>query len=825
MKHKIFRTGVSLLLLLAMLAAALPAVFAAEGGSNLYITGYTVTDASGRTVGSINKGSTVNITVSVKDTGDGTGSGDPTALDITKLEDSFTGGSLSVEKTSSDSAPLVYAVRLTGLTYKGVGQSLKLQVGTAGDAGSYQTLELTITEAVVYEAPTPAPDTPFTPEPGPAPMVLISRSDLDKPLESGQEVKLKVTFQNLSNTKLKSPVVTFTPSDGLLLDGGTSSFPLADIPGKKSVSLEITVKGASAIPSPAQSLGVELKFNYYNNVSNVQGNITDKISIPAIGRESVPQPVVLVTRSALPHPLAVDETATVTLRFQNTSSTPLVKPVVAVTPSESLMILNDAATFLLPDIQPGKTATVDVQIQVARGNSSTSQTLSTDLKYGYDNGGMMTQATASDKVVVPTLAKEAVSQPVVLVTRSATGKPISAGETLPVTLTFQNAGTTTLVKPVVSVTTSESLILMDPTSTFLLPDLAPGKSTSISVKVQATKELSSTNQSLNTELKYLYDNGEAMTQATASDKVNIAANASSKSDTSVPNVVVRSYSYGESSVPSGSAFPLSFTFENTGAVPISNVVVTVDGGETFTMDASTNTYYYKTLAAGASQTQDIPMRAVPTGKSGAQGLTLSFKYEYEDGEKRTQTNSDVKLSIPVYQPDRFQINAPSVPETVNMGEETELLLAYVNKGKDDLANLEATVEGEGVDTPARTQYLGNVTAGANGNIGFALTPNTEGDVKVMLKISYENADQQVQTREFPVTLHVTAPPPPEDFPDDFDPDMGEGGFPWLPVGVAVGAVVLAGGGGLLIWKKKKGGKADENSWDDWDDTPPSNEGE
>ena len=680
MKHKIFRTGVSLLLLLAMLAAALPAVFAAEGGSNLYITGYTVTDASGRTVGSINKGSTVNITVSVKDTGDGTGSGDPTALDITKLEDSFTGGSLSVEKTSSDSAPLVYAVRLTGLTYKGVGQSLKLQVGTAGDAGSYQTLELTITEAVVYEAPTPAPDTPFTPEPGPAPMVLISRSDLDKPLESGQEVKLKVTFQNLSNTKLKSPVVTFTPSDGLLLDGGTSSFPLADIPGKKSVSLEITVKGASAIPSPAQSLGVELKFNYYNNVSNVQGNITDKISIPAIGRESVPQPVVLVTRSTLPHPLAVDETATVTLRFQNTSSTPLVKPVVAVTPSESLMILNDAATFLLPDIQPGKTATVDVQIQVARGNSSTSQTLSTELKYGYDNGGMMTQASVSDKVVVPTLAKEAVPQPVVLVTRSATGKPISAGDTLPVTLTFQNAGTTALVKPVVSVTTSESLILMDPTSTFLLPDLAPGKSTSISVKVQATKELSSTNQSLNTELKYLYDNGEAMTQATASDKVNIAANASSKSDTSVPNVVVRSYSYGESSVPSGSAFPLSFTFENTGAVPISNVVVTVDGGETFTMDASTNTYYYKTLAAGASQTQEIPMRAVPTGKSGAQGLTLSFKYEYEDGEKRTQTNSDVKLSIPVYQPDRFQINAPSVPETVNMGEETELLLAYVNKG-------------------------------------------------------------------------------------------------------------------------------------------------
>ena len=100
MKHNLFRTGVSLLLLLAMLAATLPAVFAAEG-SNLYITGYQVTDSSGRSVGSIKKGNTVNITVSVKDTGDGTGAGDPKTLDITKLDDSFTGGSLSVDKTSS----------------------------------------------------------------------------------------------------------------------------------------------------------------------------------------------------------------------------------------------------------------------------------------------------------------------------------------------------------------------------------------------------------------------------------------------------------------------------------------------------------------------------------------------------------------------------------------------------------------------------------------------------------------------------------------------------------------------------------------------------
>lgn len=701
MKHSILRTGLSVLLLLAIPAASLPAVFAAEG-SNLYITGYRVTNSAGTTVYSITKGSVVDITVSIKDTGDGTGQNDPKALDITKLDDSFTGGVLFVEKTSAPDAPLVYAVHLTGLTYKGVGQNLKLQVGTAGQPDSYQTLELTITEAVVYEAPqlTPEP-VPTPPEPIPAPTVLVSRSAMDKPIEAGQSIPVTIIFENLSRTRLTSPVVTFTPTDGISIAGGSSSFPLPDIAGKKSVSLTVMVQASSTIPSPAQSLGVDLKFNYFNNVSTVQGTMTDKINIPALGRDSVPQPVVLITRSPLERPLAPEESATITMQFQNTSSTRLVKPVVAITPSESLMVLNDAATFLLPDIDPGKTVSIAVRVQAARGNTTTSQSLSAELKFGYDNGGMLTQATSSDKV-------------------------------------------------------------------------------------------------------------------------NLSTNVPSKADASVPNVVVRSFSFGEGSVAAGSAFPLGITFENTGAVRIENVVLTVDGGDTFTMDAGTNTFFYKAIGPGGNQAQTIPMRVIPTGKTGAQSISLSFKYEYMDGEKRSQTTSDIKLSLPVYQPDRFQINAPAVPESVNVGEETELLLAYVNK--DDLANLEATVVGDDVETPARTQYLGNVTAGANGNIGFALTPMTEGDINVVLKISYENADQQVQTREFPVTLHVTAAPPPEDFPDDFDPAAEEGGFPWLPVGLAAGGAVLAGGAGFLIWKKKRDSKAaGTDSWDDWDDTSSNGE--
>lgn len=697
MKSNAMKRVFSALLLLVLLASALPVTAHAAGGS-LYVTGYAVTDSAGKPVGSVTKGATVNITVSIKDTG--TGVSDPMALDVTKLDDSFTGGSVRVESASEPGQPLAYRVVLTGVQYKGVGQNLRVQIGTAGQPESYQTMEVTVTEAVVYEAPQFTPEPPSSPEAAPAPMVLISRSDIAKPLEAGQEVELTVSFRNLSPIQLKSPVATFTPSDGLSLSGGNSSFLLDDIGGKKTVSVKVRVKAGATIPSPNQSLGVDLKFNYNNNISFTQGTITDKIAIPALARESVPQPVVVVTRS----PIA---------------------------------------------------------------------------------------------------------------------KPISAGETVNVTVSFKNAGATKLISPVVTMTTSDALMIQNDTSTFLLSDIEPGTSASVTVQVKASKEISSPNQSLSTELKYSYDNGGTITQATASDRVNLTANTTAegtKPDSPVPNLVIRKFTYGPSSVAAGSKFPLSITFENTGTLRVENIVITVDGGESFAMDGSTNTYFYKSLAGGGRETLEVPMQSVPTGKSGAQSVNVGFKYEFVDKEKRSQASADIKISVPVYQPDRFQINAPTVPEAVSVGEEAEISLAYVNKGKDDIANVEATVVGDSVDTPARTQYLGNITAGSSGNIGFALTPTQEGEVDLVLKISYENANQELQTREFPLTLQVQEPVI-DDLGEDI-PMEEPASFPWLWVCLGGGAAAAAAAVVLMqVRKRKKAAALDSTQdWDNWEET-------
>ncbi|QOL33134.1 ABC transporter permease [Bifidobacterium eulemuris] len=288
----------------------------------------------------------------------------------------------------------------------------------------------------------------------------------------------------------------------------------------------------------------------------------------------------------------------------------------------------------------------------------------------------------------------------------------------------------------------------------------------------------------------------------------------------VPNVIITNFSYGDGSVPVGGSFTLGFTFQNMGQVAVSNMVVTVDGGESFAIAGGTNTFYVDSLWAGYTMTQSLPMQAVSSAQSGAQPITVSFRYEYVDAGMRSSNSSDIKISVPVSQPDRFQINDPVVPDVVNAGEETTVTMEYVNKGKGDISNVEAAIEGDGVDAAVRTQYLGNVASGATGQIGFAFTPLAAGSTEVKLRVSYEDSDGQSQTKEFPLTLDVQESMPIDDgMIDDGvidEPQQGVAWWVWAIAAVAVAAAVVLVVVLVRRRKRKAGKHADiDEEWDDW----------
>ena len=574
----------------------------------------------------------------------------------------------------------------------------------------------------------------------------------------------------------------------------------------------------SVLRRAAAALAAVLALTALPMAALADSDTTAEPPAPVAPADTAVLPGVLISRSDMTDLPAGQETE-ITVSFQNLGDAALHKPVAAFTPSEGISLSGGASSFLLEDIPGGGTGTVKVKVRAA-DTASGAQTLGVELRYAYGEDPTAQNGVSSDRLIIPVAAKPAAAAPLVLIGRSDISSPISPNEVFNLDITFKNTGSVTVTGAAATIAPSESLSLLNASSTFPVPDIAPGKTSTISIRLQGAKEITSAAQSLSVDLRFTYNSAGTPTAGSAGDKVNIpakAAAAAGSSEAPVPNIVVSKFDYGGKPVPAGGDFPLSFTFENTGSTRVENIVATVDGGECFTVSGGTNTAHYKDLAPGKTQTQQLPMQAVPTCKSGAQGITVSFKYEYVDNGKRTPVTADIRLSVPVSQPDRFQINAPVSAGMPQAGSESEITLSYVNKGRADIGNLEASLVGEGFESPASVQYLGNVTAGSSGNIGFAFTPEQAGELKLTVKITYEDADMQAQTKEFPLTLQVEEALPEVDFSEDL-PEEQPGLPGWLPA-IPIALAAVAAGVVLFLRLRKRKAEAAALGGDSWNWQP------
>jgi len=691
MKHTLFKRLAAGLLLAAVLLAVLPVPAQAAGG--LAVTAYESSSPD------IRRNDTVDLTLHFLIPGATADDAQSKGLDVSRLVDSFSGGSQDIRITSSGTDPLSFDVTFRGLTYSGSGKSFRVMAGVGGE---FETAEIAVREATEYEEPKAEP-APVNPQPS----VQVSRNELSSPILAGQSFDLTVTFRNLSDLTLESPIATFTPSEALMLTDSVSSFPLPSIPGGRTGSVTIHLKANDTISSSSQSLSAELRFSYPSAGSMTQGAASEKINLPA---------------------------------------------------------------------------------QIA--------------------------------------AKQTNPQPMLLVSRSELASPLTAGQELPLTITIQNLGQTAVANPVATFTTSDSLTLLNANSTFLLKDIGAGEKQNLTLRLKAGRQISSSTQYVEVDLKYIYDTGEAMANGSSSDKVYLSATATgtstaARTDRPTPNLIVSSFGYGEDQIPSGGKFPLTIQFRNTSAsLPVENVVMTLETGESFAVDKTTNTYYYKTLAAGAEQSQTIPLQALSTAKTGAQTVTASFKYEYVDGDRRASATSSVVLSIPVYQVDRFEISAPTIPGTVNANEELALSLNYVNKGKSEVSNVSASILAKDgtIQAAVPTQNLGNFESGKSGTIGFALTPLVTGDIDLTLVVNYEDANARQQSKQFPIRLKAQEAPPAAD-ESDIPAEPEQPTHTWLYIGIGSGILVLLAV--LLILRRRRAKRSEaaavSSGWENWDD--------
>ncbi len=415
--------------------------------------------------------------------------------------------------------------------------------------------------------------------------------------------------------------------------------------------------------------------------------------------------------------------------------------------------------------------------------------------------------------------------PKAIISRNELASSIKPDEEITVTVYVKNIGSTTMQSPVIHFSPSDSLMLPGSSSMVQLNSIAPGKTESVAVKVRAMDTISGANQYIDASLSFDYHNRVSLTSGTAEGKIIIPAKVKKTEepdentvDSPVPNIIITRFDYGGSSVAAGAGFNLSFKFKNTSSkLKVENLVATVEGGEGLTLNGSSNTFYFEKVGAGIERTVSVPMKASRTVTGSAQPVSVSFKYEYVDNGKRISVTTEQKITVPVYQPDRFEISKPTLPVMVYAGEETSLSLNYVNKSKSDISNVEAEITGN-IESVTPFQNIGNLEPGKSGTIVFAVTALEPGEAEFTIKVTYEDGNGDTKTREFPVVLSVEAMDYPDPGMDEPMPEPEEeGGINWpLIIGIIIAIAAIAF---IIIKKKRKAAAAKKEAemWDKWDD--------
>lgn len=424
----------------------------------------------------------------------------------------------------------------------------------------------------------------------------------------------------------------------------------------------------------------------------------------------------------------------------------------------------------------------------------------------------------------PEPTPETIPEPRAVFNSDGTSTSIAAGETKTITVYIQNAGTTAMRDPILTLKSSGSLLIMG-SQDYMLDDIRAGRDTAVTVTVKAPDKIESQMQTIDASLSFYYDNGTQLTGGSASGSVNVLSTVTkdTKDEETIasptPIVILSKYNYGGSSVAAGSSTNLSFSFTNTSkTIKIENVMVTVTGGQDLMLNGSTNTFYFESVAASGRKTVTVPMKAAQLISASAQDVKIDVTYEYVDQNARKSGNATLSLSVPLYQPDRFEMSEPKTSYTGYVGEETSLTIDYVNKGKSAINNVEATISGD-IDTPTAYQRVGTIDGGKNGTIAFAVTPQLEGENQVKIVITYEDSNGNTKERVFEATVEAMAYEPADPGMDDpgmIDPEPTST-FPWKYVIIAVVAALIVLLIVLRIRKKKAKQKAEQALWDKWDE--------
>lgn len=301
---------------------------------------------------------------------------------------------------------------------------------------------------------------------------------------------------------------------------------------------------------------------------------------------------------------------------------------------------------------------------------------------------------------------------------------------------------------------------------------------------------------------------------------------------STPYIIVEEYSFagGSTQVAAGSSFNLNLICRNThSSIDLENIIMKVSTSAGLQITNSSNTFYISKLGDKECFEKDLTISALSNAEAQSHSVTVSFNYEYVADDARQQGEMTQDISIPVVQKDRFSADPVDNVSDVIVGDEIDVISKYMNKSRGQLFNLTAELlcEDPSVSCEEKIQHVGNLQAGASGEMEFSISGEMPGTFSCEILYTYEDALGNVKETRVPFEVtFVEAPTYEWDQPTWDEPVMDdviydEFGNPIDPFaeeqGLTQNQMLLIGGGAAaaiilaaVIIKKRKAKKEFED---------------
>lgn len=230
-------------------------------------------------------------------------------------------------------------------------------------------------------------------------------------------------------------------------------------------------------------------------------------------------------------------------------------------------------------------------------------------------------------------------------------------------------------------------------------------------------------------------------------------------DRTKARLIVDGFMTNPATIIAGESFDLVLQVKNaSSSVSASDILLTVESEKVsdspvFTTESGSTSVALSSLGAGATKEVKFRLSSRAGVDQRSYGLTIKAKF---DSPEFKNAEESMAVDIPIRQIPRLNTGTFEVmPDSITVGEESNVMFGINNTGKVMLYNVMAKFEADSIQTT--DTYVGNIKPGETGNVDCMLTGTvpTADDGKIRVIITYEDENGEVSEEEKELSLFVT----------------------------------------------------------------------